>query len=310
MILLLLILITLAIASAFYWFKYQKNKRLHSIRINRYLDLAPLKSRGSAALLLFNKNSQHHGWRLWLFVRQQRLVTVVPVKLAWRLGIFAALLLPILWWSTLKLPAYWQVIVLICFYIVISISVVRWLQRRQLQHFEADFPKAIASISRAVSAGVSVPAAIAHVSEEMAGPVGDTFTRINNLLAIGLSLEQALQDATLRIKLASFKFFTVTLLLNQHAGGQLSQILRQLMENLHQRKALQQKVLAMTAEPRTSAKIIAIMPPLFLLLFWYQAKYIFDYLLYDERGQIIATYSTLSIILGLYIIAKMSKVDE
>ena len=82
------------------------------------------------------------------------------------------------------------------------------------------------------------------------------------------------------------------------------------MENLHQRKALQQKVLSMTAEPRTSAKIIALMPPLFPLLFWFKARYIFDYLLYDERGQVIAIYSAISIVLGLYIIAKMSKVDE
>lgn len=208
------------------------------------------------------------------------------------------------------LPILGQLIVIACSYIFTSVFIVRWLQQRQRQRFEADFPTAIASISRAVSAGVSVPAAIAHVSQEIPGPVGDTFARINDLLAIGISLDQALQDAALRVKLASFKFFTVTLLLNQHAGGQLSQILRQLMENLHQRKALQQKVLSMTAEPRTSAKIIAVMPPLFLLLFWFQARYIFDYLLYDPRGQVIAIYSSISIVLGLYIIAKMSKVDE
>jgi len=310
MIVLLLMLIILALACVFYWFKYQKEQRLHLARINRYLDLAPVKPSGSAEVLLFNKNSQYQGWRLWLFAYQQRLLAVVPVKLARSLGLVAILLAPVLWWSTVMLPIFWQLIVIVSSYIFTSLLIVRWLQQRQKQRFEADFPTAIASISRAVSAGVSVPAAIAHVSQEIPGPVGDTFSRINDLLAIGISLDQALQDASLRVKLASFKFFTVTLLLNQHAGGQLSQILRQLMENLHQRKALQQKVLSMTAEPRTSAKIIAIMPPLFLLLFWFQARYIFDYLLDDPRGQVIAVYSATSIVLGLYIIAKMSKVDE
>lgn len=310
MILLLLTLIVLALACVFYWFKYQKDQRLHLSRINRYLDLAPITPSGSAEVLLFNKSSQYQGWRLWLFAHQQRLLAVVPVKLARLFGLVAVLLAPVLWWSTTMLPILGQLIVIACSYIFTSVFIVRWLQQRQRQRFEADFPTAIASISRAVSAGVSVPAAIAHVSQEIPGPVGDTFARINDLLAIGISLDQALQDAALRVKLASFKFFTVTLLLNQHAGGQLSQILRQLMENLHQRKALQQKVLSMTAEPRTSAKIIAVMPPLFLLLFWFQARYIFDYLLYDPRGQVIAIYSSISIVLGLYIIAKMSKVDE
>jgi tight adherence protein B len=310
MILLLLTLIVLALTCVVYWFKYQKEQRLRLDRINRFLDIAPKKPSGNAEVLLFNKNSQYQGWRLWLFVHQQRLLAVVPVKLARSLCLTAVLLAPVLWWSTAMLPIFWQLIVIVSGYIFTCLFIVRWLQQRQRQRFEADFPTAIASISRAVSAGVSVPAAIAHVSQEIPGPVGDTFSRINDLLAIGISLDQALQDASLRVKLASFKFFTVTLLLNQHAGGQLSQILRQLMENLHQRKALQQKVLSMTAEPRTSAKIIAALPPLFLLLFWFQARYIFDYLLYDPRGQVIATYSAISIVLGLYIIAKMSKVDE
>lgn len=310
MILLLLTLIVLALTCVVYWFKYQKEQRLRLDRINRFLDLAPKKPSGNAEVLLFNKNSQYQGWRLWLFTHQQRLLAVVPVKLARSLCLTAVLLAPVLWWSTAMLPIFWQLIVIVSGYIFTCLFIVRWLQQRQRQRFEADFPTAIASISRAVSAGVSVPAAIAHVSQEIPGPVGDTFSRINDLLAIGISLDQALQDASLRVKLASFKFFTVTLLLNQHAGGQLSQILRQLMENLHQRKALQQKVLSMTAEPRTSAKIIAALPPLFLLLFWFQARYIFDYLLYDPRGQVIATYSAISIVLGLYIIAKMSKVDE
>jgi tight adherence protein B len=310
MILLLLALIAVALTCVFYWLKYQKEQRLHSDRINRYLDLAPIKPRGSAKLLLFKKSNQYQGWRLLLFVYQQRLVAVVPAKLAWRLVFFATFFAPFLWWVTSSFAIYWQLIVLVSFYFVVSIFTVRWLQQRQTKRFEADFPAAISSISRAVSAGVSVPAAIAHVSQEIEGPVGDIFARINDLLTIGIPLDQALKDAALRVKLASFKFFTVTLLLNQHAGGQLAQILRQLMESLHQRKALQQKVLAMTAEPRTSAKIIAAMPPLFLLLFWYKARYIFDYLLYDERGQVIAIYSCISITLGLYIIAKMSKVDE
>ena len=310
MILLLLTFIFLALTCVFYWLKYQQEQRLHATRIKRYLNLATEKPSGSAELLLFKKNSQYQGWRLWLYSNQQRFVAVMPMKLARRLGLVAALLAPVLWWSTSVLPIYGQLFVLISVYLSASLFIVRWLQHRKLQRFEADFPTAIASISRAVSAGVSVPAAIAHVSQEMAGPVGETFTRINDLLAIGTSLEQALQDAALRIQLASFKFFTVTLLLNPHGGGKLSQILRQLMENLHQRKALQQKVLAMTAEPRTSAKIIALMPPMFLLLFWFQARYIFDYLFSDERGQVIAIYSFISIVLGLYIIAKMSKVDE
>jgi len=143
----------------------------------------------------------------------------------------------------------------------------------------------------------------------MDSQVSDIFQEIIDLLAIGVSLEDALNNATLQLREPSFKFFTVTLLLNQSSGGQLSQVLRQLMANLHERKAFRKKALAMTAEPRTSGKIIAMLPVAFIVLFYFMAPHIFDYLLDDPSGQKVSVYVVCSISFGLFLISRMTKVE-
>ena len=101
----------------------------------------------------------------------------------------------------------------------------------------------------------------------------------------------------------------MTLLLNQSSGGQLSQVLRQLMANLHDRKAFRKKARAMTAEPRTSGKIIAVMPVGFITLFYFVSPEIFDYLLHDPSGQKVSVYVVSSVSFGLFLIDRMTKVE-
>ncbi len=72
MIIVMFMLFVVAALCVVYWFKLQKTQQLHASRIQRYLELIPEKSTESSHILLFNKNHQLKGWRLWLFVHQQR----------------------------------------------------------------------------------------------------------------------------------------------------------------------------------------------------------------------------------------------
>lgn len=81
------------------------------------------------------------------------------------------------------------------------------------------------------------------------------------------------------------------------------------MTNIHERKTHDKKVLAMTAEPRMSAKIIALLPPLFLWFCYYQMPESFEYLRHNPAGQMVSAYAFISIVAGLWIINRMTKVD-
>ena len=286
----------------------RRRDRQHLRRINRYLATNGQQDSDDEQQNLFVAGSGDVGWRRRLGRSSRRLSALFTPHAVKRLLLIQILVLASLVWTTAELPAIWRLPLLAVATVAIPVLVYRSLAVRQQRDFEQQLPTAIATISRAVSAGVSVPQAMQHAAE-ITGPVGQTFQRIVDLLAIGVSLDDALDDACLRVNDAGFKFFAVTLQLNQQTGGQLSQVLRQLMNSLHERKALRKKALSMTAEPRISANIIAALPPLFLLLFWYQAPHIFDYLLNEPAGQYITIYAVISILLGMLIIRQMAKVE-
>lgn len=283
--------------------------KLFNQRRDKYLQGATDNSQELDQAQLFTQQSQLTGWRLMLRQRQLRINAVLGKKRIVTLNIIALISIYPSWMISAPLPDLTQLALILAAYLGLSMVIYNFYANRQHQQFEQDFPIAIATISRAVSAGVTVPVAMEHVAQQMDGPVSDIFNGINNLLAIGVSLEDALNNATLQLKEPSFKFFTVTLLLNQSSGGQLSQVLRQLMANLHERKAFRKKALAMTAEPRTSGKIIAMLPVGFITLFYFMSPQIFDYLLYDPAGQQVSVYVVCSVSFGLFLIDRMTKIE-
>ncbi|SFC74891.1 type II secretion system F family protein [Pseudoalteromonas denitrificans] len=309
MIFLFIALVLILVFTTFAMKNLSRQKGLLESRLNRYLTLTPSSDSETDQTQLFNVNKYQKGWQLWLYLSQQKLASVISTQFAIKLIAIALVSIFPAVYLTSSFALGWQIVIIILSYLFFSFLIFNSLLKRQRAVFEEDFPVAIATISRAISAGVTVSAAMAHVTKDMQGPVPDVFKRITDLLAIGITLEDALTDASLRVDLPSFKFFTVTLLLNQNSGGQLTFVLHQLMANLHERKAMQQKLMSMTAEPRVSAKIIALLPPLFLLLFWFQAPHIFDYLFYQEAGQLVSAYAAISITIGLLLINKMTKID-
>ncbi|PAJ72553.1 hypothetical protein CJF42_20590 [Pseudoalteromonas sp. NBT06-2] len=290
--------------------KLAKQQNKIDERLTRYLISGVVTDNKTEKMQLFDLKKHKSGWQFLLYSYQQKLLAVASKKSLIKFLVVALVFFFPLYYMTEQLILVWQIFAVITSYIIGSYLALKRLIKNQRIVFEESFPQAIATISRAVSAGVAVPAAMAHVTEDIAGPVAQEFQRITDQLAIGITLEDALADASLRVGLPSFKFFTVTLLLNQNSGGQLTFVLHQLMANLHERTALQKKLLSMTAEPRTSAKIIAALPPLFLLLFWFQAPHIFDYLLYQSAGQWVSIYAALSIVTGLLVINKMTKITH
>lgn len=289
-----------------------KHSRLQKIieqRHHKYLHGSADNNDEIEQTQLFIEQSKLTGWRLNLRQRQLRIDSVLGRKRIVTLNIIALLAIYPSWLFSAPLSNLTQAVLILAGYLGLNLVTYNYYANRQHQQFEQDFPIAIASISRAVSAGVTVSVAMEHVAQQMDGSVSEIFQEINDLLAIGVSLEDALNNATLQLKEPSFKFFAVTLLLNQSSGGQLSQVLRQLMANLHDRKAFRKKARAMTAEPRTSGKIIAVMPVGFIILFYFVSPEIFDYLLHDPSGQKVSVYVVSSVSFGLFLIDRMTKVE-
>ncbi len=184
-----------------------------------------------------------------------------------------------------------------------------WLMRSlQMRQFEHAFPQVLGQISRAVAAGISVPQAIAQVSDYQQGFLGREFELIRDRLAIGIGLKQALEQACYRLPYASFHFFTVALILNQENGGQLREVLHSLGRTLHDSSAIKMKIKSLTAEPRMTALILACLPLILIGVMFFNNPTSFAVLTDTSTGHSVLLYVVSSIALGLGIINVLTKV--
>lgn len=306
----LLFLLLLILFGLLGYIAYQSKLNKHyQQRFEQYLSSNQAGLTGSDQQELFRAQYQLKGVKGYLRKLYLRIGDVANITLLviWCCLVVTSVLI-VIW-----LGSAWSLLAQVFTLFVVNMLALQWLYQWQVkrlaEEFEHDFPHAVATVSRAISAGLSLNAALIEAKQQTHGRVQQVFTEITDLLAIGATLEQALDQVGIKVPQASFKFFSVCLLLNQQSGGQLAQVLHQLMANMHQRRSHEKKVLAMTAEPRMSAKIIALLPVIFLLFFYYQMPSAFDFLRYNSTGQWIAGYAFVSTVFGLWLINRMTKVD-
>lgn len=199
--------------------------------------------------------------------------------------------------------------------VIIAISVTTisgvsyWLMRtRQHSEFEAAFTQVLGQMSRAVSAGISVPQAIAQIADYQQGILGREFSLIRDKLEIGISLKQALNQASIRLPYVSFHFFSVALILNEENGGQLREVLHSLSRTVHDNAAIKMKIKSLTAEPRMTAAILASLPVLLIGVMYFKNPSAFITLTQSPSGHLVLGYVVTSMVIGLAIIHLLTKV--
>ena len=180
-------------------------------------------------------------------------------------------------------------------------------KKQQIEEFEQSMVQVLGLISRAVSAGLSVPQAISQVAESQDGLMGREFSRIEDQLELGHGMRDTLNEACIRLPYKAFRYFTIALLLNQSNGGQLREILHSLSRTLHENRAMQKKVKSLTSEPRTAARFLSLLPLGLLTLVTWINPSLFLLLIETEPGQSVLIYCAVSILVGAITLHLMTK---
>jgi tight adherence protein B len=131
--------------------------------------------------------------------------------------------------------------------------------RRQKKFLE-EFPDALESMVRLLKAGMPVGEAVAMVSREFVGPVGDEMSKVYDEQKIGISLAEACQHAAQRMPITEMQMFATGITIQQQTGSSLSEILLNLSKVIRARFRLKRKVQALSAEAKASAMIIGSLP--------------------------------------------------
>ena len=201
------------------------------------------------------------------------------------------------------------VIVMLPFHILLLYLFLRSRISRRERAFVSLFPDAIELIIRSVKSGLPISEAIGAIAKEIDEPVRSVFRGISESLKIGVNLTDALWLEAGKLGIQEFKFFAISLTIQQETGGNLSEILQNLSNMIRRREQVKLKVRAMSSEARASAMIIGSLPFIMAGLIYIVNRDYIMILFTDPRGWIALSIAGTSMTLGITIIAKMVRFE-
>ncbi len=133
----------------------------------------------------------------------------------------------------------------------------------------------------------------------MPDPTGVEFRRLSDQLAIGITIEDALKRLARRSGLPEYRFFAVSLTLQNSAGGNLTETLDNLADVVRKRVATRQRGHALASQARASAYVLSAVPVFAAsALMLINPRYVLV-LFNDPRGNIVLVCAIASLATGL-----------
>ncbi len=192
---------------------------------------------------------------------------------------------------------------------VLAWMYVRRCVKKRSAIFLNNFPDALDMIVRSVRSGYPLAGAVRMVAENMSPPISTEFKQVADETAYGSSLVDSLKRLCQRIDEPDIRFFVVVLSVQQEVGGNLAEVLSNLSGIIRKRKHLRMKVKAITSEGRATAWVLGLLPVfVFLAIYRMSPKHLaplFDTVL----GNFMLAFAIGIVLLGSFIVTKMSNVE-
>ena len=181
--------------------------------------------------------------------------------------------------------------------------------RKRRKDFVNQLGDMLSMVASALRAGFSFVQAVEIVSKEMAAPMSVEVSKLIREINVGVPMETALEDINRRVECPEFELITTAVLIQRQVGGNLAQILDNISDTINERIRMKREVLALTAQGRMSAVVLALLPiALAAFLFSVNHDY-FDPLLASPMGKVAIGIALLMELLGYLVIKKIVDID-
>jgi len=179
------------------------------------------------------------------------------------------------------------------------------LRHRKLQACDAQLPRAVQLMSRALRAGLPINSALELAGRDVPDPLGTEFRIVHEEQALGLPLRDALMNLLKRMPRDDMRFLTTALLLQKETGGNLVQILETVGLVMRERVRIRGQIKIYTAQARVSGWIVALMPFLMYALLNLLNPGYENALFSDPIGRIIFYFGAVLWMIGIFLVKRI-----
>jgi tight adherence protein B len=184
-----------------------------------------------------------------------------------------------------------------------------WQRQKRTEAFIGQLPELSRILANATSAGLALRTAIGMAAEELEAPAGDELTRVADQLAVGHSLDDALEELAERLPSRELVVLVTTLVLANRAGGTLVSSLRNLTTTLEERKETRREVRTMLAEVNATAYTIPVLGLGAMLMMNSMSPGALDQVTGSALGQIAMLVAVALYAVGFTAIRRLGKIE-
>ena len=179
-------------------------------------------------------------------------------------------------------------------------------RRQRMARISEQLPEALEVMTISLRAGQSLEQTIRLTASQLDDPVGAEFTRVAEETELGRPLEQALVNMAERLsEIRPLRTFVVSVLVLRQTGGNLIEVLESIIDTMRQQTQYERKLQAMTAEGRSSSRMLGGLPVVFVLLAWLADPTYIGKLISNPLGQGMAIAALALYVLGMLWIRKL-----
>jgi tight adherence protein B len=193
--------------------------------------------------------------------------------------------------------------------VCVPLFVIQQLGKRRRAKLEMQLLDALITLANGMRAGLNLGQAMALVEKHGEKPVSQEFGLIIREIDHGTSVDVALDNASRRLRSHNYRLLFSAMKTTRTRGGNMPVTLDRLGESLRNIVALEEKVKAQTAQGRTSAVVMGIMPAVILGIYYLIDSHGVSLLFTEPIGQGMLAVSLMINIAGFLWIRKIVAFD-
>ncbi len=166
---------------------------------------------------------------------------------------------------------------------LVPLFYVRWCAERRRQAFVRQLPAALDFVKSALEAGHPPLRALQVLANEFADPLGGEFRMVVEQAQLGMPLPRAF-ELLRRVAESDLRLLAIAIRVQSESGSSLAEVVGRLAEIVPARQRLQVQIRLMTAQSRSSAMIVALLPVVMLAIFAVIQPAYVHILFYDPTG--------------------------
>lgn len=196
--------------------------------------------------------------------------------------------------------------------ILVPLILWSWLSiliRRRRNAFTEQLGDCLTTVANALRAGYSFQQAMDVVAKEMEPPISTEFARVMTDIAMGVTLESALDQMNRRVGSPDFDLVVTAVLIQREVGGNLAQILDTISDTINERIRMKREINALTAQGRLSAWVLIALPIFMAAFCWTFNKDQMMIFVTEETGRYAIVFAILMEIFGYIVIQKIVDIE-